>query len=435
MILFYRVRNLIKNNEILLGAVAAFVVKGISATGMFFFNILVARYLGAEQAGLFFLSQAICIVLANISRQGYDNALIRFVAGYRIEGDTHRISGLVQYVGVRVLIASFFTATLLFLLSPLLSEYIFEKEKLSQTLRVAAWLIVPLAFGQLIGFCFQGLKKVVFGMFYQSCLLIIVSVFSIVIFSPEDSKSLMVIYVFCSLVVATLAFFQWKKAIPLRPCTFNESANQSINKVIGPLFAILLLNQTTQWAGQLMLGTWSSAADVALFAAAQRTAMLTSFVLIAVNAIAAPKFAEAFKQNRHDEIEQVALSSSRIMTAAAVPILILMIIFAPWLMSLFGADFVDGALILRILAIGQFVNVVTGSVGYLLQMTANERVLRNNMAISSLVLVIGCFFAIPLFGVVGAAVVTSFAIATQNLLCVYQVKKMLGFNTLNIFPR
>ncbi|MEZ9135572.1 oligosaccharide flippase family protein [Vibrio sp. 10N.286.52.B1] len=435
MILFFRLRDLIKNNEILLGTVAAFLVKGISATGMFFLNILVARYLGAEQAGLFFLSQAICIMLANITRQGYDNALIRFVAGYRVEGDTHRISGLVQYVGVRVLITSFFTATLLFLLSPFLSEYIFEKEKLSQTLRIAAWLIVPLSFSQLIGFCFQGLKKVVFGMFYQSCLLVIVSVFSIVIFSPEDSKSLMVIYVFCSLLVAALAFFQWKKAIPLRPCTFNDSAKQSINKVIGPLFVILLLNQMTQWAGQLMLGAWSSAADVALFAAAQRTAMLTSFVLIAVNAIAAPKFAEAFKQNRHDEIEQVALSSSRIMTAAAVPILIFMIVFAPWLMSLFGADFVDGAIILRILAIGQFVNVVTGSVGYLLQMTANERVLRNNMAISSLILVIGSVFAIPLFGAVGAAVVTSFAIATQNLLCVYQVKKKLGFNTLNVFPR
>ncbi|MDH5979484.1 oligosaccharide flippase family protein [Vibrio splendidus] len=425
----------IKNNEILLGTISAFVVKIVSAAGMFFLNVLVARYLGVEQAGIFFLSQAICIVLANITRQGYDNALIRFIAGYRIEGDTKTISELVQYVGIRVLIASLFTAALVFLLSPFLSEHIFEKKELDQTLKIAAWLIVPLSLSQLIGFCFQGLKKVVFGMLYQSCLLVIISVFSIIIFSPEDAESLMRIYVVCSLSVASLAVYQWNKAIPVRISTLHEDDKKSINKVIGPLFFILLLNQTTQWAGQLMLGAWSSTADVALFAAAQRTAMLISFVLIAVNAIAAPRFAEAFKQNRPNEIKQVALSSSRLMTAAAIPILIFIIVFAPWLMGLFGSDFVDGSNILRILVIGQFVNVITGSVGYLLQMTANEKTLRNNMLISSFIFVVGSVIAIPLYGVLGAAVVTAVAIATQNLLCVYQVKKTLGFNTLSIFSR
>ena len=243
----------------------------------------------------------------------------------------------------------------------------------------------------------------------------------------------MTLYVGCALVVATIGCSQWLSYYPLTSSLLEHHDKTEINQAIKPLFLILLMTQATQWAGQLMLGAWSSAAEVALFATAQRTSMLTSFILVAVNAIAAPKFAEAFKQGNFDQIKAVALSSSRLMTLAALPIVVFMITFAPWLMGLFGSEFIEATNILRILAIGQFVNVITGSVGYLLQMTGHERVLRNNMAISSLILVIGSMVAIPLYGVVGAAIVTAIAISTQNLLCVFQVNKKLGFNTLAIF--
>lgn len=433
--LISKLNKKIKDPSLLFGAASAFGVKILAAGSAFLLNIVIARHLGAEQAGYFFLAQAICVFLASLTRQGFDNALVRFIAGFKVSGDQASISGMFKYALLRVFVVSLSAALSLYWAAPWLSNSVFNKPFLEQTLRVAAFLIVPLALSQFLGFCFQGLKKVVPSLLYQSALLAVLSVTGLWVFVPDTAVASMNIYAICAFIVVMVGFVQWTRSIPLSDAKLKIADKHALNHAIKPLFLILLMSQATQWAGQLMLGAWSTAQEVALFATAQRTAMLTSFILIAVNAIAAPKFAEAFKKNRYDEIEQVALSSSRIMTAAAVPILIFMIVFAPWLMSLFGTDFVDGALILRILAIGQFVNVVTGSVGYLLQMTANERVLRNNMAISSLILVIGSVFTIPLFGVIGAAVVTSFAIATQNLLCVYQVKKKLGFNTLNIFPR
>lgn len=416
-------------------ALCAFCIKVISAGGAFFLNIVIARHLGSEQAGYFFLAQAICVLLASLTRQGFDNALVRFIAGFKVSNDIASISGVFKYAFLRVLTISIFATLCLHLLAPWLSISVFDKPLLEQTLHVAAFLIVPLALSQFIGFCFQGMKKVVPAMLYQSALLAVLSVIALWVLSPGTASTSMGVYVSCAFIVVTLGFFQWIKNTPFTGAKLELEDKHAVNQAIKPLFLILLMSQATQWAGQLMLGAWSSAQEVALFATAQRTAMLTSFILVAVNAIAAPKFAEAFKQNRQDEIEQVALSSSRLMTAAAVPILIFMVVFAPWLMGLFGPDFVEGAVILRILAIGQFVNVITGSVGYLLQMTANERVLRNNMAISSFILVVGSIAAIPLYGVLGAAVVTAIAIATQNLLCVYQVKKKLGFNTLSIFKK
>jgi O-antigen/teichoic acid export membrane protein len=75
-------------------------------------------------------------------------------------------------------------------------------------------------------------------------------------------------------------------------------------------------------------------------------------------------------------IRNTALFSVRLLLVSAFPIIIFMLIFPSFLMSLFGDDFKQGALILQVLVLGQAVNVITGSVGYLLLMSGNERDLR-----------------------------------------------------------
>jgi len=99
----------------------------------------------------------------------------------------------------------------------------------------------------------------------------------------------------------------------------------------------------------------------------------------------------------------------------------------------FGEEYVQAAHLLQILIIGQFINVITGSVGYLLNMTGHEKDMRNVVFFSGpLALILG-FVLTPLYGATGAAVATAIALASQNLLAVFMVKKRLGFNTLNLF--
>ena len=58
----------------------------------------------------------------------------------------------------------------------------------------------------------------------------------------------------------------------------------------------------------------------------------------------------------------------------AVPVLAILLFGGGFLLSLFGEEFRAGHLALSILVVGQFVSVVSGPVGNLLQMTGNERV-------------------------------------------------------------
>lgn len=121
------------------------------------------------------------------------------------------------------------------------------------------------------------------------------------------------------------------------------------------------------------------------------------------------------------------------MVIFALPITLTMILFPTMIMNLFGKGFSGGANLLRILTLGQFMNIVTGSVGYLLMMSGHEKNLKNITLVCGIFSVILNLLLINAFGTLGAAIGISISVAVQNLAAVFTVKKRLGFNTMAIW--
>ncbi|MEI8644257.1 MATE family efflux transporter [Pseudoalteromonas sp. Hal056] len=195
------------------------------------------------------------------------------------------------------------------------------------------------------------------------------------------------------------------------------------------------MSQAVQWSAPIIIGVFLVAEQVAFFSVAQRIALLTSFILMAVNLVVAPKFSAFHTKGDEHGIRKTALFSVRLLVLTALPVVLFMLAFPEFLMGLFGEEFRQGALILQILVLGQAVNVVTGSVGLLLQMTGHERDMRLVTLISGFGVLISVPIFTKLFGAVGAASATAFFISLQNLLAVYFVKKRLGFNTLMFWQK
>ena len=125
--------------------------------------------------------------------------------------------------------------------------------------------------------------------------------------------------------------------------------------------------------------------------------------------------------------------SVRLLLAAGLPIIAVIIIFPGKILSLFGSEYTQGALVLIILAFGQLVNIMTGSVAMLLSMTKYERELRNMTIITALIVLPFGFYLISSFGLIGAAITTSFSIALHNLLLALSVYSKLGINVLKFW--
>ena len=184
-----------------------------------------------------------------------------------------------------------------------------------------------------------------------------------------------------------------------------------------------------------MLGIWEDSAEVGLFSAANRTAAFVSFVLIAVNAIAAPKFAVLYHKKEYQALADLVRNTTKIMILIALPILIIFVVFKRTIMGLFGEEFIASSPLLVILAIGQFVNVTTGSVGMLLTMTGFEKIWRNNMFIAAIATVIMGVLFIPWLGATGAAIATAAGLSFQMILAVFLVYRYLGIMTIPFFSQ
>jgi O-antigen/teichoic acid export membrane protein len=123
------------------------------------------------------------------------------------------------------------------------------------------------------------------------------------------------------------------------------------------------------------------------------------------------------------------------MTLAAAPLLVLFVAAPVPVMRLFGQQFVEGATVLAILGLGQFINVATGSVSYLLMMTGRERLMRNIVVASAVTHVAVNAVLIPRLGAVGAAIATALSLAIMNLTGVVVVYRQLAILTLPVPSR
>lgn len=158
--------------------------------------------------------------------------------------------------------------------------------------------------------------------------------------------------------------------------------------------------------------------------------MLTSFILVAVNLVVAPKFAALKAKNDIDGIRRTAVLSVRLLVLSSMPMVVFILLMPEFVMGLFGEQFKQGSHLLQILVLGQAVNVITGSVGFLLTMSGNERDMRFVAIVSGLSMLFFAPIFTKLFGAIGAASVTSLCVSMQCLMAVFFVKKRLGFNTL-----
>ncbi|WP_122082663.1 lipopolysaccharide biosynthesis protein [Vibrio coralliirubri] len=422
--------------NLLFKTLQVFIVRGFGAAAGFLMSLVVTNTTELHYAGVFFFALAMVQLGGGLMTLGSTNALLKVVGSdygtcwYRINQDTSFILKAVFVLAILVGTSS--------LLIP---------NKITQWLGIpelAAFL--PLVVAGMLLFCLiqifaeiiQGKQNAVMAATVHN----VIAQFSFIVLLgllfwltiEQTSSTLTSVYVLALSIATGIGAYAWFSTQGAR-FEFTARLSSDLKASLAPLFVIMLMNQCAQWAGQFATAKYLSSSDVAFFASAQRTATLASFVLIAVNLVVAPKFAQAFAKGRQGDVNKLSLLSSRLMMLLATPVLLFMIFLPEFLMGLFGEEYKVAAPLLQILAVGQFVNVITGSVGYLLNMTGHEKDMRNVVLFSGPLAIALALGLTSQFGLMGAAYATAISVATQNLLAVWMVKKRLGFNTLNVFRK
>jgi len=183
----------------------------------------------------------------------------------------------------------------------------------------------------------------------------------------------------------------------------------------------------------LLIGRFLDPHSVAVYFAAIRTSGLVAFVSFSVVALAVPKFAEIHSTGTRQELQTFVTHVIRLMFWPSLLAAIAMACLGPLLLSLFGPGFGIGYPAMLVVLAGLVLRSATLPVEYLLNMTGHHRDTIRVYALAAVANIVLNLLLIPAFGIVGAAIGTYTAMLGGNF-CLYRlVQKRLGIDAC-VFP-
>ena len=373
---------------------------------------------------------SLLVFCSAILRLGLDNVLVRT---FGAEGMTPKSLETFAFSLRWVCSIAVIVSVLGAFFSSAIAVYVFNKPDFSDSL---IWFMLALPFViiySLMSFVFQGLQKVILATWFQQLGVGLVFIFLFGwgwLLVPDwlTSQNSSFLFFCSSVIMLLMAFGVWvsqeNSALPDLNYAWKNSV---LWQASSNLWAIQVLILTVQWSGVLVAGVFVSPEDVAHLSAAHRTANVTSFILMVVNMALAPRYALLWREKKINELRRLAVVSTRAMIIMALPLVAFILIFPAEILKIFGKGFEQAAILLSIMAVGQFVNVATGSVGYLLNMSGHERDLRRTIMFTAPLSIFLSIFLTYMFGVLGAAFSTAIGIVIQSFAALMIVKRRLGF--------
>lgn len=396
----------------------------------FLFNLVLARTFGADQTGLFFIALAIATVAGVISRLGLDNAVLRQASVRVAAQEWPELKSIyISSVAVVTVTASIIAVCLNFSSGWMVSE-IFDSPGLETPLRYMGLSVLPLSLLSLHSQFLKSVKLIGTALFVQNAAISAVCL-GVLLVGPNipTLDSFTRVYLGSATVICLVILAFWLVSSPV--LQFKRGRWPVSGELFGSggsFYLSSLINQIVlPWAAIVFLGAWGADAEAGQYAISRRLAMFISFGYLAVESMTGPRFAALFGRQDMAAVRDLACRASLLMVAVAVPIAAVFITAPVWVMSWFGPDFESGWLILVILACGQLINALTGSVANLLLMSGNDVYFRNASFLAGATNLLLCVWLIPLLGGVGAAIAAAASVAALNLTGLLIVWRRLGF--------
>lgn len=409
-----------------------FIARGIAALGALLLVLVLGRIYGPIGVGVFALAQGIILGAGILARYGMDNALMRYVG--QEPGAPHVMTYL-YWACCKALALSTLAAVIILLFREGMERF-FDAAGLTEVLVGIAVATPAFTLGFLLSGFFKGVRRPATACLLENgsvALVAAVLVWGWHLVKPAGLSIIGWAYAVAAWLVVLQGAWQlwcWRQRRGNSQEISPPATRQQFDDSSRAFFMMSLAGFMQSVLGIMVAGWLLHSAELGLFKTAQQTAMLISFILIVLNAVIPPRFASLYHEGKVQAMGRLARQGAVLGACLAAPLLLACLFFPGRVLGLFGNEFQAAVPLLRIIALAQLVNVATGSVGFLLNMTGHEALMRN-IALACNALGLGLFFVlIPLFGVMGAALALAFVLVVQNLVALFFVWRRLGIWTL-----
>lgn len=393
-------------------------------------NIIIARFWGQTNFGIFSLAFSLLSIIAVISCVGIDRGITRNIAYYHGRKTINAIPCLIYSSIVITFFTSIIAGIGLFILSEPISLQLFNIPSLSTPLKIFSFTLPLFNLLTILSSVFRGYHNIKPLVYFQHVSL---SVLFAVLLIPLLIANFPFISVFYAYLVSTafsLLFIliyikKYSKIASLRISELRYNTVKNLLLFSLPLVGTAILQRIIRWTDTLMIGGLQTAALVGLYNAARPLSLFLTFPLSALLMMYTPVISSMYGANQHKNMQQSYTIITRWLAFLTLPLFLLFFLFPEkLLLFFFGGSYIAAAATLQILSIGAILHNLTGPNGaYLLALGKSRFILYASLATA--MINIGLNFAlIPRYGIEGAAVASSVSIVTVNVIKCYYLYRI-----------
>ncbi|MCR4265538.1 lipopolysaccharide biosynthesis protein [Nitratireductor sp. ZSWI3] len=418
-------------------ALIAFVIRIVNAAIAFLSQVLLARWMGSFEYGIYVLVWVTMIILGNIACLGFHTSIIRFIPEYRSKEQYAELRG-VNLAGRLFVLGS----STLFAAVGLIGVWFFSP-------LIETYYIVPFYLGLIclpmiaMSDLMQGVARanawVIWALlpayFIRPVLILLLMGGALLAGYAPDARTAIVAAIIATyattlLQIASITTRVDRKLPQGKPSfRMREWTAVSLPIFLVESFFFLLTN-----ADVLMVGRYMAPTDVAVYFATVKTLALVHFVYFAVKAGAAQRYASFMHGDNRRGLASFARDTVAWTFWPSLAMGVLVLLLGKPMLMMFGAGFTEGYPLLFLLVTCVVARSAVGPAESLLTMSGHQKICAAVYA-ATLVLNIGLnTLMIPLYGLWGAAAATGIAMLFEAAALSLTVWRKLGIAMLIFLP-
>jgi O-antigen/teichoic acid export membrane protein len=410
-------------------ALTAFSIRILSAALAFLSQIVLARLMGEYEYGIFVFVWVLIVVFGDLSCLGFHTAIVRFLPQYKAAGAFEEIRGLTGTARIFAM----FSGTLVMAIGMAGLHFFGD--------RVEAYYLVPVFIGLFampmiaLGDILEGTSRAnhwpvmaLSPIYVIRPVLIIVFMLAAIRAGAEHSAvtamkaALAATYVTAvGQYIATLLRLRHHYSGGARKVDFISWLNVAL-----PIFLIEGVSFLLTNSDVVVVGIFLEPHDVAIYFAAAKTIALVHFIMFSVKAASGPRFSSLIAEGTREQLAAAAIDAARWTFWPALALGLAVVAAGHFLLSLFGAAFAAGNLLMGILLAGILAKALIGPAETLLMMAGKQNLCVGLYAVALTANISLNIALIPHYGTVGTAIATACAMGVEAVLLHGAVRRALG---------
>ena len=410
-------------------AVVVFISQALGAGLALLVHVLLARWGGPYVYGIYSYATAWVLTLSIGVGVGFPTAALRFIPTYEASKRWSHLRGIVQRGEHVVILAALTVASIGTALLWLFGD--FSSSATSRAVLIGLWSLPVIGLVRFHTQTCRALHHIVAAYLVPRLFrpMALVGGFALLTVLPDQwltGNAVMVVFAFSFLPIA---LFQ-RGVVQRHLSTTVAPASAQYNtiywlRVALPLLLVAGVVKVLQQTDLLLVGWMLDVKAVGQYRAAMTVAAPVGFVLLAVNAVAAPHFARCYAEGSVRRLHRFLRRIAHWLFWPTLALAAVVALGSQILLGLFGPSFVEARTPLLILTLSHVVNAGAGSVGYLLNMTGYHADAARVYGIAAVLNIVGNSVGIYFFGLVGAALASTLSMVLWNVWLHHLVQQRL----------